>query len=204
MNVQKSKYIIFHTPKKKVDSLHLIIDGTVIERVSDFNFIGLTLDENLNWKGHLNEISNNISKSIGILNKIKRVIPLKTKILLYNSLILLHLNYDILTWGYHCERVSKLQKKSIRIVSLSKYNAHTEPIFKELTLLKVKDILWLQELKLYYKYKNHKLPTIYKIYHYSQIWKFIIMQHVLCITYIIQKHNTNMLRSVYDSIYLRL
>ncbi len=62
LNVQKSKNIIFHTPKKKVDSLHLIIDGTIIERVSEFNFLGLTLGENLNWKGHLNKISNNISK----------------------------------------------------------------------------------------------------------------------------------------------
>ncbi len=97
----KAKYIFFHTPKKKVDSLHLIIDGTVIERVSEFNFLGLTLDENLNWKGHLNKISNNISKSIGILNQIKRVIPLKTKTLLYNSLILPLLNYSILAWGYH-------------------------------------------------------------------------------------------------------
>ncbi len=73
-------------------------------------------------------------------------------------MILPCLNYGILAWGYHCEIISKLQKKSIRILSLSKYNAHTEPIFKELKLLKVKDILWLQELKFYYKYKNHKLP----------------------------------------------
>ena len=158
LNVQKSKYMIFHTPKKKVDSLHLTIDGTIIERVSDFNFLGLTLDENLNWKSQLNKISNNISKSIGILNKIKRIIPLKTKILIYNSLILPRLNYGILVWGYHCERVTQLQKKSVRILCLSKYNAHTEPIFKELKLLKVKDILWLQELKFYYKYKNDKLP----------------------------------------------
>ncbi len=75
LNVQKSKYIIFHTPMKNIDSLHLIIDGTIIERVSDFNFLGLTLDENLNCKGHLNKISNNISKSIGILNKIKELFP---------------------------------------------------------------------------------------------------------------------------------
>ncbi len=151
LNVQKSKYIIFHTPKKKLDSLHPIIDGTIIERVSEFNFLGLTLDKNLNWKGHLNKISNNISKSIGILNQIKRVIPLKTKILRYNSLIPPHLNFGMLVWRYHCERVSKLQKKSIRILSLSKYNAYTKPIFKQLKLLKVKDILWLQELKFYYK-----------------------------------------------------
>ncbi len=38
------------------------------------------------------------------------------------------------------------------------YNAHTHPIFKQLKLLKVKDILKLQELKFYFKYINRKLP----------------------------------------------
>ncbi len=41
-------------------------------------------------------------------------------------------------------------------MSHSKYNAHTEPIFKEFKLLKLEDILKLQEIKLYYKYKNNK------------------------------------------------
>ncbi len=35
-------------------------------------------------------------------------------------------------------------KTTERSIILSKYNAHTEPIFKELKLLKVKDILKLQ------------------------------------------------------------
>ncbi len=85
-------------------------------------------------------------------------VPLKTKVLLYSSLILSHLNYAILVWGYEYERIIKLQNKSIRIISHSKYNAHTEPIFKTLKLIKVKDILTLQELKFYYKYKYNKLP----------------------------------------------
>ena len=97
-------------------------------------------------------------KNIGILNKLKHFLPLKTKILIYNSLIVSHLNFGILVWGYQCDRIMKLQKKVIRIISLSKYNAHTEPIFKKLNLLKVKDILKLQELKFYYKFKNNKLP----------------------------------------------
>ncbi len=42
--------------------------------------------------------------------------------------------------------------------SCYKYNAHNEPIFKTLKLLKVKDTLTLQELKYYYKYKHNKLP----------------------------------------------
>ncbi len=50
------------------------------------------------------------------------------------------------------------RKQIIRTLSRSKFNAHTEPIFKELKLLKLEDILKLQELRLYYKYKNNKLP----------------------------------------------
>ncbi len=84
--------------------------------------------------------------------------PLNAKVLIYNSLILSHLNFCILAWGYQCDCIVKLQKKIVRIISLSKYNAHTEPIFKILKLLKVYDILKLQELKFYYKYKNNKLP----------------------------------------------
>ncbi len=49
--------MIFHTNKKKVKSLTLKIDNVNIERVAEFNFLGLTLDEHLTWKCHVNKIS---------------------------------------------------------------------------------------------------------------------------------------------------
>ena len=61
-----------------------------------------------------------------------------------------HLNYGITLWGFKCERILKLQKN--RILSASKYNAHTEPLFKNLIFLKIEHILKLHELKLYYKF----------------------------------------------------
>ncbi len=66
------------------------------------------------------------------------------------------MNFNILAWGYQCDWITKLQKKVVRIISLAKYNGHT--IFKEVTLLKVEDILRLEELKFYYKFKRNKLP----------------------------------------------
>ena len=116
------------------------------------------MDEHLNWKSHVETISNKCSKTIGVLNKLKYFLPLTVKLILYNSLILPHLNYGIMTWGYKCDRINKLQKKAIRIVSLSKYNAHTQPIFKRLHLLKVADILKIQELKFYYRFMHNTLP----------------------------------------------
>ncbi len=106
----------------------------------------------------INKIASKISKSMGIYNKLKHFLPLNAKVLIYNPLILSHLNFYILTWGYQCDRIVKLQKKIVRILSLSKYDAHTESIFKMLKLLQVNDILKLQEYKFYFKLKNNKLP----------------------------------------------
>ena len=57
--------------------------------------------------------------------------------MIYNALILSHINYGLLLWGYNADRIYNLQKKSIRIIGLKKYNAHTEPLFKSFKLLKV-------------------------------------------------------------------
>ncbi len=64
-----------------MNSLELSIVNITIERLYEFNFLGLTLNENLNWKNHINKISNKISKSMGILNKLKHFLPLKAKVL---------------------------------------------------------------------------------------------------------------------------
>ena len=110
LNVKKSKYIIFHMPQKKVNPLQLIMNNTEISRVINFDFLGLTLNENLNWKPHIDKISNKISRSIGILNRLKHFLPIQSKLLIYSSLILSHLNFCIIVWGYKCERIVKLQK----------------------------------------------------------------------------------------------
>ncbi len=47
--------MICHTQKKNVPILTLKIDNVVIERVAELNFLGLTLDEHLTWKCHLNK-----------------------------------------------------------------------------------------------------------------------------------------------------
>ncbi len=159
ININKCKYMIFHTFRKKVNNVKIKMNNiTIIYKVNEFNFLGLTIDENLTWKNHINIIANKLSKSIGILNKLKLFLPLNAKVLIYKSLILSHLNFGILAWSYQCDRIVKLQKKIVRIFSLIKYNAHTDPHFKTLRLLKVNDILKVQEFKFYFKFKNTMLP----------------------------------------------
>ncbi len=105
--------MIFHKPQKQVSTISLKIDDTVIEKVKDFNFLGLVLNEHLTWKTHRNKVSNSISKTIGILNRLKHCLPIKIKLTLYNTLILSNINYCLLIWEYENERVTKLQKRKL-------------------------------------------------------------------------------------------
>ena len=167
LNKSKSKYMIFHVPNKDIQYLTLKIDNVIIEKVDEFNFLGLTMDTNLNWKKHSEKISNKCTKMIGILNRLKYVLPLGIKIILYNTLILPHINYCIMAWGYKGTRLLKIQKKTVRIITLSGYSSHSEPLFKQLNMLKIADQLRLQELKFYFKYIHKNLPA------YLLDWEFV-------------------------------
>ena len=101
----------------------------------DFNFLGLTLNENINWKNHIEKIAIKSSKIIGILNKLIYFLPTQIKVL------------------------TKINKRAIRLINLSKYNAHTEPIFQQFKLLKVNRILQMQEFKFYHTFLNNTLPA---------------------------------------------
>ena len=162
LNVSKTKFMIFHHPTKKIpNDIVLELNNTPIERVREFCFLGLHIHENLTWKTHIDKISSKISKYTGIINKLKRFLPKNILRTLYCSLIQSQLNYCILVWGFECNRIEKIQKKSIRMITCSRYNAHTEPLFRNLELLKVSDLFKLNILKFFYKLKNETLPVYF-------------------------------------------
>ena len=88
-----------------------------IENVEHFNFLGITLDEKLSWINHINMLSNKISKVIGVMYKLKNVLPEYILLILYNALISSHLNYGLTVWRIKADRLEILQKKAVRIVT---------------------------------------------------------------------------------------
>ena len=171
--------MVFHTQHKHRAIKPPVpkINNTNIEKVEQFKFLGLTLDSNLNWKKHSDNITNKCSQIIGILNRLKQILPQNITIMLYNALLLPHINYCLVTWGYQCKRINILQKRAIRLITLSTYNCHTAPLFKKLKLLTIKDMLALQELKFYYKLTHNELPA------YFQNWQIVTNSEI-------HRHNT--------------
>ena len=83
-------------------------------------------------------------------------------------------------------------KKPVRIITLSGYSTHSEPLFKQLNMLKIADQLRLQELKFYFKYIQKNLPA------YLLDWECISNVNIhlhdtrtLTYTFMIQEHPAN-------------
>ena len=163
LNAKKTKMMLFHFKQKSITNTipKLKINNVDIERVKDFNFLGLTIDEHMTWKAHAQKVACKMSCIIGTMKRLKKSLPTGIMKILYNSLILPHISYGIILWGKQLKRVNKLQKWALRTVTNSKYNAHTEPILKKLNLLKAQDIYKITAIKFYYKYKNDQLPEYF-------------------------------------------
>ena len=103
LNTAITKFMLFHNYQKTIDEddiPHLTINDTIIERVTEFIFFGLTINEFMNWNSHASKISNKISRTLGVMNRLKRYLPLSAMKLMYCSLILSHLQFAITSWGF--------------------------------------------------------------------------------------------------------
>ena len=89
LNAKKAKYSCFHKPSKKDDiSLMLpmlTISNNVIERQEFIKFLGVLLDENLDWKEHIKHAENKIAKNVGLLYKARPFLERNALIALYCS-----------------------------------------------------------------------------------------------------------------------
>ena len=136
--------MVFHTSKRNMIYPNLKVNNNTIERVTEFNFLGVILHPHMTWNKHINHISMKIARSIGILYRLRNVYPESVLLTIYNTLILPHFHYCLLLWGSVCERkpffASAQKKKAVRIITTSDYLAHTEPMCQKLRILQISDM----------------------------------------------------------------
>ena len=121
--------------------------------------------ENLTWKHRIANVARKISKSIGVIYKSSFCLPVTSLRTLYYSLVYPYLVYCASVWAStyptNLNRLVLLQKKIIRIISKMPFDAHTDPIFKSLQIMKLSEIYFFQVGKLMFSYKIG-LPNVFK------------------------------------------
>ena len=77
--------MMFFKHPKTLTKLNITANGNLIDQVSEFNFLGNTINENITWNPHIRNTSITIARVIGILRKLKRIVPRHILRLIYRS-----------------------------------------------------------------------------------------------------------------------
>ena len=158
--------MIFRPRQKKCYfNINLTINGKQIEQIKETVFWGVILDEHLSWKPQISYVGNKLSKSIGIIYKSSFYLFKSCLRTLYFSLIYPYLYYCSIIWATTYKsnlcRIERLQKRIIRIISKTKFDAHSLPLFRENKILKFHDICSLQIGQFMFSYKHGLLPKCF-------------------------------------------
>ena len=107
LNIEKTNYIIFR-PRQKTIPFHpniKIINNNSntsqpLEMKNYIRYLGILIDSNLSWKFHIDYVCQKVSKTIGIIAKLRHFVPRHVLLTLYRSLILPYISYSICAWGH--------------------------------------------------------------------------------------------------------
>ena len=160
LNLSKTNYVLFSSKVLDANATDepeciLKFESEVIERQSFVKFLGLYLDQHLNWTKQCSQLMSKLSSSLYMMNSVKNFIPLNSRKTLYYSFIHSHLSNGILLWGpntsaWFYDKLFRQQKKAIRIVNNSKENISTESLFKMHSILNISNMIKVENIKLMY------------------------------------------------------
>ena len=184
LHPKKTQFMVFSSKKIDPTNIRIVIDNNDVpiddalynpqlviplsaindrSEVPAIKFLGVYIDTNLNFKYHVKQVANKISKALYFIRTAKSFLTLPALKSLYYALIHCHLIYALPIWS--CTQLSNLnclillQKKAIRLVTLSKYNDHTEPLFKKTEILPLPSLIEMTKIQVMHNFIQGFLPS---------------------------------------------
>ena len=164
LNSSKSNVMLINSKlrdKGKFDSIKT--KKSEICTTSTVKYLGIYIDEELNFKYHITSIVAKISRGVGILYKVKNFLPTSILLCVYYSLVHTHLSYGIIilgsTYKSHLEKLSSLQNKAIRAVGGAEWNESSSSLYYKFKVLNFYDIYKYELAKFMHHLQNKTLPT---------------------------------------------
>ena len=147
------------------------IDNVKLDKCSNTKYLGIYIDENLNWSAHINYLIRNASKLVPILYQVRNNTSGNSLKLLYNSIIYPFI-YGNIIWGYSPKiKLNPLivLQKNVRILSFKNRYKHTAPLFRDFNFLPVEQINKYMNVIFVHKCLNsvNNLFRRYSLIHYN-------------------------------------
>ena len=135
---------------------------SLISVQQNIKYLGLNIDDKLNFKEHIKIIERKVAYAVGILAKSKHYLPRDILLQLYHALIYYHLIYAIPVWGstFHTyfDKLIAYLNKAVKTIAKAKWNDSPSPRYNELGILKLAKIYQLEVAKIMHRIDTKKHP----------------------------------------------
>ena len=115
LNISKSVYMIFS--RKNHTDIDLRLGDNKLPKVTTTKFLGIWIDQNLNWNKHLSKLKTKVKRNLTLLKIGQKHLNTHTKKMLYYAQIYSHLSYGLILWGNMVSK-TQLTKKNFKTKQL--------------------------------------------------------------------------------------
>ena len=114
-------------------------DNYLINEVTNIRFLGLKLDNNMNWKNHVVKTLPKLSRACHAVRAMYSLSSLNTLKIIYFTYFHSVINYGIIFWGNSSKsnKIFLAQKKIARIMTGSRPKSSCKPLFQSLGILTI-------------------------------------------------------------------
>lgn len=143
VNSSKTVYMLLRKSSAvdPTDDLAIYFENTKLERVPRVTYLGLIMDEHLNWIDHVDYVKKKVSPAIGIFSRLCPVLNASQKKMVYHALVQCHLNYMNVIWASAADSKIKelqvLQNRAIKRLYGLPFRTHTEEVYRRSGFLDV-------------------------------------------------------------------
>ena len=170
----KTQYMLIRGPRladSKVgnsENFKVFMGQHEIEQTNDYKYLGIIMDDKMDWKQQIKKLCSKLSTVCGVLSKVRHYLDRKSLMIIYNSLFDSRLRYGILGWGTACEqelsKIRILQNRAVRFITFSSFTARAAHIYDELEILPLEKQLFLQRAIFMHNLHYKKLPNALSSY----------------------------------------
>ena len=140
-----------------------------ITRVKSVQYLGMSLDANLYWHDHVDQICASLVKYFGIFNHIKNFVSLRISKQLYYAFIYSRIQYGIEAYGSCAkESLSKLQimqNKLLHLLLKWDRRTPTDLVHQRLSILKIDDVHIAKVLSFVNECRSCRVPEMFVKYY---------------------------------------
>ena len=167
LNVKKTHFMIFSSNKHKYDyTKKLFLLNTEIKMEKFTKFLGVIIDQNLNWKQQILHVKKKVSRGLGIIRKARKYLNYDALRTLYHSFVYPYLDYCIEVFGSAkssiIEPLCRMQRKAIRLITSSHYRADTVPLFEKCKILTLAEIHVYKTALFMFRVHHNYAPVPFK------------------------------------------